>query len=66
MFAKEYAYCSQIIIDVCPEGCGVWLDEGEIQELEKFFERTRKSVAGGDARQAKRGMWSSLVAVLKR
>lgn len=66
MFAKEYAYCSQIIIDVCPDGCGVWLEDGEIQELEKFFERTQKSVREDDAKRAKRGMWSSLMSMLKR
>lgn len=66
MFAKEYAYCSQIIIDVCPEGCGVWLDEGEAQDLEKFFERTQKSIRADDEKQAKRGMWSSLRSMLKR
>jgi uncharacterized protein len=41
MSSREYAYCSQIIVDTCPEGCGVWLDRGEIQALEVFFERAQ-------------------------
>ncbi|HVU02902.1 MAG TPA: zf-TFIIB domain-containing protein [Polyangiaceae bacterium] len=41
MDTREYAYCSQIVIDTCPEGHGMWLDAGEIQALEKFFERSQ-------------------------
>ena len=36
---KEYAYNSQIMIDSCPKGCGIWLDAGELEALEQFFER---------------------------
>lgn len=44
MESREYAYCSQIVIDVCPECRGIWLDVGELQALEVFFERqTSKS-----------------------
>lgn len=39
---REYGYCSQIMIDSCPEGCGLWLDRGEIQALEIFFERAQE------------------------
>jgi Zn-finger nucleic acid-binding protein len=45
MDTREYAYCSQIVIDVCPEGHGIWLDAGEIQALEKFFERSQAEAA---------------------
>jgi len=38
---REYGYCSQIIIDVCPSCRGMWLDDKEIQKLEIFFERLR-------------------------
>jgi hypothetical protein len=38
LFKKEYGYCSQILIDYCPR-CGIWLDKGELEALEKFFER---------------------------
>lgn len=41
MDTREYAYCSQIVVDTCPEGCGMWLDAGEIQALEKFFEKSQ-------------------------
>jgi len=36
---KEYAYNSQIQIDSCPNGCGMWLDAGELEALEQFYER---------------------------
>ncbi len=38
---REYGYCSQVIIDVCPSCRGIWLDDKEIQKLEIFFERSR-------------------------
>ena len=40
MESREYARCSQVLIDVCPRCRGVWLDRGEIQALELFFERS--------------------------
>lgn len=42
MFRKEYAHCSQILIDGCPEGHGMWLDRGELEALEQFFETQRR------------------------
>lgn len=36
---KEYAYTSQVYVDICPAGCGLWLDAGELVALEKFYER---------------------------
>ncbi len=41
METREYARCSQVMIDVCPKCHGIWLDQGEIKELELFFERSR-------------------------
>lgn len=38
---KEYGYCSQIYIDYCVNGHGVWLDENELKDLEMFYERSR-------------------------
>ena len=38
---KEYGYCSQIMIDKCLSCHGVWLDQGEIEALEIFFERSQ-------------------------
>lgn len=46
MVAKEYGYCSQIMIDVCPNCQGIWLDSGELQELEIFFERSKLEKKG--------------------
>ncbi len=39
MERKEYAYCSQILIDSCINGHGVWLDKNELQSLEVFYEK---------------------------
>jgi len=39
LIKKEYAYNSQIQIDMCPKGCGIWLDAGELEALEQFYER---------------------------
>ena len=35
---REYAYASQVVIDKCPKGHGMWLDKGELSRLEMFFE----------------------------
>lgn len=58
METREYGYCSQIIIDTCPEGCGLWLDAGEIQALEKFFERSQAEAA--EAIPLRYRLWASL------
>ncbi|MBN2723070.1 MAG: zf-TFIIB domain-containing protein [Deltaproteobacteria bacterium] len=44
MIKKEYASHSGIQIDICPECRGIWLDAGELQELEIFFEKARKDI----------------------
>jgi Zn-finger nucleic acid-binding protein len=49
MSAKEYAYCSRILVDVCPTCAGIWLDAGEVKALEVFFERATQPT--GAARQ---------------
>ena len=41
MTARSYGFGSQIEIDVCPDDCGIWLDKGEIEALEVFFERSQ-------------------------
>lgn len=40
MDRREHGYCSQIMVDVCHNCQGIWLDQGEIQALEIFFERS--------------------------
>ena len=35
---KEYAPSSQIMIDNCPKGHGMWLDAGELSRLQQFYE----------------------------
>ncbi|MFZ1806831.1 MAG: zf-TFIIB domain-containing protein [Cyclobacteriaceae bacterium] len=38
---REYGYGSQVMIDSCVNGHGVWLDKGELKDLEVFYERSR-------------------------
>ena len=35
---KEYAFASQVMVDNCPKGHGMWLDKNELARLEMFFE----------------------------
>lgn len=62
MEAREYGFASQITIDTCLGGCGVWLDAGEIQGLEKFFERNRGNVT----LPLRWRMWASVLSVFKK
>lgn len=41
----EYGFASQIMVDACSEGHGLWLDQGELERLERFFARERASSA---------------------
>ncbi|MBI4957805.1 MAG: zf-TFIIB domain-containing protein [Myxococcales bacterium] len=60
--AREYGMASRVTIDTCVDGCGVWLDAGEIQELEEFFERNRGNVT----LPLRWRLWASVLRVLKR
>lgn len=42
---REYGYGSQIMIDACVNGHGVWLDKHELKDLEIFYERSRIETA---------------------
>jgi Zn-finger nucleic acid-binding protein len=59
METREYARCSQVMIDVCPQCHGVWLDKGELEDLEIFYERSRHEAAG-----LRRGFLAGLKAML--
>jgi len=41
METREYAYCSLVMINKCVRCGGIWLDGGEIEALEIFYERER-------------------------
>jgi Mlc titration factor MtfA (ptsG expression regulator)/Zn-finger nucleic acid-binding protein len=46
MQRKGHPSCLHVLIDVCA-GCeGIWLDEGEIEELEQAYERAQTEVEG--------------------
>lgn len=55
MSRKEYGYGSQVVIDLCAACGGIWLDRGELEELEVFFERTKLKYS-----DARRGFLGSL------
>jgi Zn-finger nucleic acid-binding protein len=44
MDRRRYGFGSQTVIDECPKGCGLWLDGGEIQELERFYESSQQEI----------------------
>ena len=50
---REYAYTSQVMIESCPRGHGLWLDEGELRRLEQFFARQQ--------REAPKSLWATLM-----
>ena len=52
LHASEYGYCSQILIDRCADCGGVWLDAGELQALEKFFEASQAEQIAEQAQEA--------------
>ncbi len=39
----NYSYSSGIIIDHCPNGCGIWLDAGELEKVQAFYEFWNKN-----------------------
>jgi len=53
---REYGYSSQIMIDSCIHGHGIWLDRGEVADLEKFYERSRM-----DAKELRKGFLKGLL-----
>jgi hypothetical protein len=59
MERREYARCSQVLIDVCPHCGGIWLDKGELAAIEIFFEREEK-----EAREVHQGFFASLKQIL--
>jgi len=45
MDRRRYGLGSVTVIDVCTAGCGLWLDAGELAELEKFYEKSQEEVS---------------------
>ena len=58
--AREYGYCSQILVDTCADCGGVWLDSGELQALEQFFERERAHANAPSTGALRRAFWGGL------
>ena len=62
MDVRPYGQGSQVVVDACPAGCGMWLDQGEIAALEKLFERSQQE----NEIPLRWRMWASLRRVLRR
>jgi len=52
----DYGFSSQIMLDVCLGCKGIWLDKGELEALEIFFESSRL-----EANEIRRGFFASLL-----
>ena len=39
LIAEERGTYSYVLVDVCPEGCGTWLDDMELRRLVDFVRR---------------------------
>jgi len=65
MERREYGMSSQVIVDTCASGCGRWLDKGELDDLEVFYERLRDEDAAEVAAE-NRGFWPSLATFFKK
>ncbi len=59
MDVKEYHNWSDIMIDVCPAGCGLWLDNNELTAITVFFQQNLERGGGEDPRNT--AMWANLV-----
>ncbi len=57
----EYGYCSQVLIDSCVQGHGVWLDKDELMALEIFYEKSRF-----EAQEIKKGFLAGLLDFFKK
>jgi uncharacterized protein len=62
---REYAWSSQVLVDTCVDGCGMWLDAGELEQLEVFFERQREK-ARNDPADTRLYLWASLLSIFHR
>lgn len=56
---REYGFASMIMIDSCIKGHGVWLDKGELKDLEVFYEQSRM-----ETEKVRMGFFKSLLAQL--
>lgn len=61
MDRREHGHCSQIMVDVCHNCQGIWLNKGEVQALEVFFERSHI-----DDAEIKTGFLQSLWFILNK
>lgn len=56
---REYGYGSLVMIDSCVNGHRVWLDKGELKDLEIFYEKSRIETS-----QMRKGFFKGLLDLL--
>lgn len=45
MVRRRYGLGVEMMIDECPDGCGLWLHGGELEALEKFYANSHEEEA---------------------
>lgn len=45
MERRRYGLGAQTVIDECSSCAGLWLDGGELEQLEQFYERSQEEVS---------------------
>jgi len=66
LYQKEYAFSSQVMIDSCPKGHGIWLDAGELSRLQMFYENQNDNADAFAAfNKANAGVGAKLMGFLK-
>jgi len=62
MLEHEHGYFSGVLIDTCIACGGIWLDRGELQAIEVFYERENP----GGRKPVERSLWGALLRALGR
>jgi len=66
LIQKEYAFASQVMIDNCPKGHGMWLDKNELSRLEMFYEDEQDLDKILESLEEKPGRFAKLLSVISK
>ncbi|MCB9743831.1 MAG: zf-TFIIB domain-containing protein [Alphaproteobacteria bacterium] len=58
---EEHEMGSQVLVDVCPEGHGMWLDGGELDVLQRYYAQAHREAE----EHGLRGLWARFVREIK-
>ncbi|MCB9745996.1 MAG: zf-TFIIB domain-containing protein [Alphaproteobacteria bacterium] len=62
MGREEHEMGSQVLVDVCPAGHGMWLDGGELDVLLRYYAQAHREAEESDGL---RGLWARFVREIK-